>query len=295
MKHYVFLTILLVSFNTIYSHEYDSLVVENKLWSEIVYIFNFSGDVDGILTTYYKFEGDTNIDGKTYKILYSCYADSLMKYWNIESFLREDSMKVYEYDRSEEVEVLLYDFSLLPGDTICSGSPVGSVCYFPYVESIDTILINGRLRKRIFFWEETWIEGIGSIFRPFEPFAVMVDIRYELLCCQQNNDIIYNHEYYSKCFIEYITGYEVFEVNPIEIIKIEPNPFSDYTYISINENISTNYYKLILFNLDGRIIKEIDIKDNHAVLNRENLMPGIYLVKIMTNEGSILHTKVIIK
>jgi hypothetical protein len=280
---------MLFPFNILYSHEYDSMIVENKLWSEVVCIYNFSGGLDAIFTTYYKFEGDTNINGKTYKILFSNYSDSLMQYWDIESYLREDSMKVYKFIYDEEI--LIYDFGILPGDTIC----IVNGC--DIVVSVDTILVNEKTRKSIYFYysNDTWIEGIGSIYRPFNPFTEMVDIGYDLLCCQQNSNIIYQHPWYSTCYIYYSSGYKILKANPKELIKIEPNPFSDYTYISINENISTYNNKLYLLNLSGQIIKEIDVINNSTLLSREDLISGLYFIKLITNKKNTIHTKLIIK
>jgi hypothetical protein len=278
--------IILFSFDILYSHEYDSMIVENKLWAEAFYIYNWYGGLSQITTTHYKFEGDTIINSRLYKILYYSWADSLMRYWYIESYLREDSMRVYEFSYDEEV--LLYDFSLLPGETI-SG-------FYPYVESVDTISVNGKLRKRIFFEDDldVWIEGIGSVYRPFNPTPEAYEA-FSLLCCKQNGNIIFQFPYTNTCFIDYLSGYKILEANPKELIKIEPNPFSDYTYVTINKNISAYNNKLYLINLSGQIIKEIDLNNNSILLSREDLKSGLYFIKLITNKRNIIHTKLIIK
>jgi hypothetical protein len=286
--------VLLKSISNICFSQYDSMVVESKLWAEIEYFYNWGGGLSHIFTTHYKFERDTSIGGKKYKILYYNYRDPLLNNWAIRSYFREDSMRVYEYFIDEEY--LRYDFSLQKGDTICCGDPIDN-CYCYYIaESVDTISVIGKLRKRISFGEyvDIWIEGIGSIYEPFNPFSELVD-EFDLLCCQQYDNIIYQHPWYNDCFVEYISDIKSITLDRNKEIFINPNPLIDNTEITVGGIDPGGYDILYLINQLGQIIKEYRLFNNMIKIERDNLSSGFYLVLFIDNNGSIITERMIVK
>lgn len=76
-----------------------------------------------------------------------------------------------------------------------------------------------------------------------------------------------------------------------------PNPFVEETTIDINIK-KPNHYKLLLFNSNGRIIKQISNKKystgNYKIIfNSKNLSSGIYYLKLQNNSNSITRKLVI--
>lgn len=121
-------------------------------------------------------DGDTTVNGRIYKKLYSC---STRKYdrkkASFEDAFREEGDRIYalpnqftsQYLPVENGEVLLYDFSLQEGETFPKTNVEKG--YFK-VDKVDYVEIDGKQRKRIWFSDDdqdVWIEGIGSLNRPF--------------------------------------------------------------------------------------------------------------------------------
>lgn len=119
-------------------------------------------------------DGDTVANGHTYKKVYSystrTYNPSKAK---LEYAFREEGQKIYalpndinnKYLPEKNGEVLLYDFSLQEGDKfpILNSKQGGCI-----VNKVDSVEINGRKYKQISFSGiDIWVEGIGSLSRPF--------------------------------------------------------------------------------------------------------------------------------
>jgi len=63
-------------------------------------------------------------------------------------------------------------------------------------------------------------------------------------------------------------------------LKIYPNPFSSQTIIKF-PNPSNNFYKLIITDLSGKVVKLIpNINNSKIVLNRQNLSKGFYFLEL---------------
>jgi hypothetical protein len=73
-------------------------------------------------------------------------------------------------------------------------------------------------------------------------------------------------------------------------IKIFPNPFSDFTTILLNENIENH---IQLFDISGRLLKEIIVQTSYYKLSKNNLNSGLYLLQIQNNNGVICKKLVI--
>lgn len=112
-------------------------------------------------------DGDTTINGRQYKKVYA-YPQHGREKATFSCVFREEGQKIYAPLTVETVylpqvngETLLYDFSLKEGDKFG-----GNDLYV--VEKVDNVEMDGKPRKRITFNGcDTWIEGIGSLERPF--------------------------------------------------------------------------------------------------------------------------------
>ena len=139
--------------------------------------------------------------------------DSLQQNWNQVGYLREDtiSKKIYFSWWGPEEIGLIYDFNLEVGDSVrIDNYYVGFEDVLLICDSIDSLNINGSLKKRLFlnspeFWDtDVWIEGIGSKYGLLcsgyggSGFA---GGGMDLLCCSQNDTLIYFDPIYNSCYI----------------------------------------------------------------------------------------------
>jgi hypothetical protein len=269
---------------------YHPFASENKVWSEL------TDSWPSWYTTFYKLQGDTIINSKVYKIVYHSY-DSLMTYWSkTVFFIREDSNhKVYKF---YNVERLIYDFSLLKGDSIDTGHTSGINHFYAYVDSVDSVLVNGAYRKRIIFnswYNESWIEGIGSSMSPFDPFInnFAGDFYMKLICVTENDTLIYQNTLYNNC---YIRGYsQIDEINSTSDaqIIISPNPIRTTASIKVTDNI-TFYRDFNIINCNGQTIKSGTLKDNAFSFSSNGLTSGLYFI-IVKSDDKILSKKILIQ
>ena len=66
------------------------------------------------------------------------------------------------------------------------------------------------------------------------------------------------------------------------IISIYPNPVADYLVISSGNN-NEKIKNLTFFNLEGKIIKEIE--GRNKIISCGDLAQGVYLIKAVTDKG----------
>jgi hypothetical protein len=74
-------------------------------------------------------------------------------------------------------------------------------------------------------------------------------------------------------------------------MHIYPNPAQDKIFINI-DNVIIN--SLNLEDLSGQIVKLISSKDNQKYFDVSNLSSGVYLIKVITKDGSIFVNKIVI-
>ncbi len=74
-------------------------------------------------------------------------------------------------------------------------------------------------------------------------------------------------------------------------IKVFPNPATDYIEIQGMKNTS----EIQIVNLEGRVLKIIEVASQQAVLNIQQLLPGMYYLKVLDEVGNAVFVKKIIK
>ena len=84
------------------------------------------------------------------------------------------------------------------------------------------------------------------------------------------------------------------EFNDITTVTISPNPFSNYIKVEFNQNINEQY-RFELFDITGRKIEGIKLisNQNHVFLKLEELIKGIYFLKVTGNNGTTITKKII--
>ena len=138
--------------------------------------WHFTTCYSGCLTDVYYTDGDTVVNGKTYKILDGFH------YISRSFLIREDisNQKVYLLFDGPNIlksEILLYDFSIQAGDTFLMENPISPFPPNPGNFICDSIisrpLLDGNNYKHFYFHpidtlqaysqNAIWIEGIGSL------------------------------------------------------------------------------------------------------------------------------------
>ena len=91
--------------------------------------------------------------------------------------------------------------------------------------------------------------------------------------------------------IEIIDGVE--EVNNSLIIcKIFPNPVAESLNLKI-ESEKAQIFKAFLYDLNGKLLENIDVTNNISEISMRNLAPAIYFLKVTENNKVVKSFKII--
>lgn len=257
-------------------------------------------------TTKFEANGDTTINDIIYTQLFSSAALDRTPYYH--GAYRVDSLneRVYFIDEFDNTETLLYDFKLVPGDTIIiSGSQ-----YEPYnLICIDTssMIINDVPHQSYLIYSylsngvecyTTWIKGIGSLRIPIETdwfCAAWFEGRFDLSCFYYKEEQIYEwieNPYFEGCIG---TNVGINELQTDNRIRVKPNPVTHTSSISYSFNNTLIDYQII--DLKGKLIKREDkIEISNLTISNQEIKNGIYILKIYSydNEKYFI-TKFVIK
>ena len=193
---------------TMKAQDYHPIVEEGKQWN-VLFSYPWSPpEPQHKYTDIYKIEGDTLVDGVSYKVMYTTRNENLTG-WSVCGVIREteDKQVLYRRDGSAYDEIL-YDFSMEVGDTIImSGN--GFYPNWMFVIETNEILVNGEPRQQIVLeypWgeQEVWIEGIGSLYGIIDSGSRFLDGgSTDLLCYYEDGDLIWQNATpgYNECYI----------------------------------------------------------------------------------------------
>ena len=141
------------SYNGIYIYKKKEesktyLVTEGKEWA--VY-YEQSWNQDQPVVTYtFRLQGDTVINGFTYKKKWMSVEKDLSDWSLFPSYMREENGKVYVMNSRGE-EALWFDYNAQVGDTLCLTSKQATQQCYGLVTSIDDVVLehsDGKQRKR---------------------------------------------------------------------------------------------------------------------------------------------------
>lgn len=251
---------------------------------------------------------DTVVNG----LVYNKYIESSYNP-NFFLLLREDSLakKIYIIDNDSTVENLLYDFSLVVGDTF-NGLNTQMV-----LDSITNNIINdpvcynsmpptlGIVDPRVFYfhpipvnpWQDepiVWVEGIGSLVTFMSnDWRWTHTSGYKVLCHYNRAG---NRDYrYVSCEVDTCLG-PVFasfdEASTLESnLKVYPNPVDSEINIElINTNI--NLERMVLYDLLGKSIFSSNLNTRQTI-NLKHLEKGCYLGVFYFENGRSVSRKII--
>jgi hypothetical protein len=281
-KIFFFLVFINIDVN---AQEYHPLL-NNSEW--IVNVADFTINQD--------FTIENGIDVEIDSFVYKKFVDS---FTNEELFLREDVLTRKVYKRINNIDVLFFDFSLQLSNTITL--PSGDTYI---VSSISTIIVNGGQRKKISLTNqthlfdmnnETWIEGVGNINYPLKArYEYAADPTYTLKCSFQGENNIYNQGIAMNSTPTDCNRLSISENEFNNSILYSPNPFNSELTITTTKNLSNSSLKV--YNSIGQPVKKVEnVYGNKVILQRENLVSGIYFVQLFENDKMISSQKIIIK
>lgn len=242
-------------------------------------------------TIKYEVIDDTILNNNTYHKAYKSIPDSIdsdLSY--IGAYRVANNNKVFFIEEGEEYEVLLYDFNLVPGDTLSLENEVILTCIDTstiYLDNIPHLSYDIILDQPMHTCYTTWVQGIGSLRMPFETSifcGVSFEWAYDLTCYFYKDDKIYEWEmnpYFTGCIGHTIVG---IEEQSIESLQVVPNPVQGISKLLGNKN---NHQKINyqVLDLTGNIISEHNnILHSEIEIKKSDYTPGVYFIKIYPND-----------
>lgn len=309
MKKIIILLFFLALLKSACAQNYVPFPDSNAVWSEQHFQQGFCGPPD-YCRYQYKMIGDTSIGSFQYHKIYK-QEDTLWNSANLTYFgaLREEAKKIYFLYYNCPFEFLLYDFSgpMRIGDTVGPIHCVESLytcdstfVSYPYgiIDNIDSTLIDGNYLKIYCFNVGTcWIEGIGSIYGPFNPAfpPVTCICDWDLVCFHQNDSVKYINPDFGDCFPT-ITSVSSHYKSEISVVVI-PNPVTTISVIKWDNYNSLNYTSLIITDILGQHIKTLIIVEKNEVSVSRDYFPGqgLFLGRLLNANGDTYSMKLIIQ
>lgn len=78
-------------------------------------------------------------------------------------------------------------------------------------------------------------------------------------------------------------------------VSIYPNPFSNITYITINNPVLVNNAEVVIFNIIGTEIKRISILEQSTMVSLSDMQNGVYFYNVISNNQVIQNGKLILQ
>jgi len=237
----------------------------------------------------YKYEakGDTIINEKQYTKFYS----------GLQGFIRYsgayrieiDSNRVYYYDSYDNFERLVYDFNLLPGDTIISGN-APFICL-----DTGTIILNNGINHKFQTMLipiadnciQIWIHGVGSLRVPLlEPYwgcGYTFESAYDLTCYFYKDEQIYEWDenpYFEGCIG---TNVGIKKYQDEKSFAVAPNPVTGTSHLVCNTSNNTMFdYQII--DVNGNVLQcALGVQPDDILIQNSRFSNGIYLLRLYSH------------
>lgn len=217
---------------------------------------------------------------------------------------------VYWFNPDSIAFTIFIDFNAVQGDswtTLCPFDGLGKKDFVTYVDSTDSININGFNLKRLFVHLDSLgpaysiVEGIGyfSILSPFNWGCGLYPGQYLLWSC--DGTMVFDApEYWGlRCYEDSILGFVDFDsirecdfkiyVGLSEFdfqygLKIYPNPATHYIRLNVPD-LNSDLYSFMIYNSTGELKLKGDFsRDKETDISQ--LTSGIYFVLIRSSFGN---------
>ena len=257
----------------------------------------------GCITDTYYTNGDTLVDGTSYKVLDGYH------YISRSFLLREDVVekKVYTkiYLPSEEVNYLLYDFSLEVGDSFEMFNPATPFPREGGMFDLDSIinrtLVDGNNYRHFYFSPSAgntvstenavWIEGIGSLSILTAPGgAPNINEVGHLSCFYKSGTHVYeNLDSITKC------ERAILSVHDIKEGLWNVNIYTSEDAVEIIN--ASDVVQVTVYSISGSSIAKLNNPTNAANFSfpTSNLSEGLYILKMDGAQGSTKTFKFLVK
>ncbi|MFN8323696.1 MAG: T9SS type A sorting domain-containing protein [Chitinophagales bacterium] len=243
----------------------------------------------------YFFNGDTLINGLTYKQLFHDRKDTiysnpiyLQNSFGYTAAFRQDSLKVYFIMRDSVSEKLYCDFDLAVGDTLkylynSQKNIIDSVTSIPFGLTTRTCY---NLNNGFSFYE-----GVGNALGLFHDYSIGIEGGVYLVCFEQAGITQNVYDLWGTppaCGLSLSTAIE--ENLPITMNSTSfPNPFSNELTFSLSDNEQTT---VTLYNFLGQQILQQTFA-NSTTINTEQMQNGIYFYELRNDKGTLKTGKVV--
>ncbi len=277
----------------------NTIVNDRNSWATLHYglgAFMIPCDVS---TEYVYFDGDSLTGEQSYKKVFSC-DDSLRENVEYKGLMREQYKKTYFIPKDSTTEYLLYDFSLEKGMSFECTEYRWQQSVNLYVKEVDSVEINGFMKKRIQFSidstseqiVDTWIENLGNLddfLYPMNKLIISGSVS-NLLCFFQNEELTYKNPRYAKCYYDNAEELPAStQITVVENCNVFPNPVHDILTIACSGKTVS---RIEIFNISG---EKVYTQTNAEPISMSSFSKGLYLLKIYDNNGQISTYKIIKK
>ncbi|MDX1350089.1 MAG: T9SS type A sorting domain-containing protein [Putridiphycobacter sp.] len=300
LRSFILLFFLIFSGIKLTAQVYKPLLAQFNEW----HVTNCN---NGCITDVYYTDADTVINGLTYSILDGFH------YISRGFLLREDVAEKQVFMLltgigKEDVEYLLYDFSLAVGDSMLILNPISPLPdtsgYFKVDSIVPEVLIDGDTYRHFYLsaldsalsqtGRAEWIEGIGSLALINTPGAYPNINTVGALSCFFNNLTLHysNLDSISAC-IQVNTDLGTTAIQTAPQIAIFPNP--SFGELQIHTDVKA-MKGIRIFDLSGRIAADFSVTNSFQYkADLQNLLPGIYMIEIVFADHQKIVKKIILE
>lgn len=254
--------------------------------------------------------GDTTINDQSYAKLYDVVfefdgedlIDDTIPTPQYAGAIRADDSLVFYIFPGETLDKLLYDFSVEVEESIdLPNTTQGNEGTYSVTE-IDSVEVNGSLRKRIFLdnifggTDDVWIEGLGSVKYGLldRGLGAVFDYGSSLRCIHDlDADFTFKPSPNGPCTMA-ITGCDLLNAavdrtGPGWSVRVFPNPVEDRLQIDLP--LDGADWQIELWTLDGRRLRAWSPAADAYPLG--GLAGGVYFLKIRRDQQYVYGEKLI--
>lgn len=227
------------------------------------------------------------------------------------ALVREDTIaqKVLYFSTLDSMEHVLYNYNLLPGDTI--SYHVTSGTFTDTVTSMDSVLYSGYYYKIFNMQCGQWrnytvLEGVGTTNTPIllTRFNSCIEGGESLSCFFENDTLPGLHApigCYSgfSCIFPY-TSFDntvcgllsTRSLSQMPAATVTPNPSFDHIDITLSQQYENT--TIAVYDLTGKCILKTQAPKNELTINTSSWNNGLYMVIIQDNTGVVKKEKVVV-